>query len=251
MSFIPMKLHIPLLKTVRLLANYRQEPYLSFRKILGFMPRHIDLYKTALTHKSYYARKGREMPINNERLEFLGDSVLGTIVADILYKRYKNRREGFLTSTRSKIVSRSSLNHLAVEIGLPKLIRISKQTQISSSENIYGNAFEALIGAIYLDRGYDQCRKFIERRIMTKLLDIDQVARKEVNHKSRLLEWGQKHRRTIEYRLTCDEKLPRNEHIFYSSVFIDETEYGNGNGRSKRESEQKAALMAYRRLTAK
>ena len=246
-----MRFYTSFLNTIRLFANYRKEPYLSFRKMLGFTPKQIKLYQTALTHKSFYTKKGREMPIHNERLEFLGDAVLSTIVSDILYHRYGKRREGFLTSTRTKIVNRNSLNRLAVELGLHKMMHIAKHMQISPAENIYGNAFEALIGAIYLDRGYTCCRKFIEKRIMEKLLNIDKVAQKEVNHKSRILEWGQKHKKNIEFRLTSDEVLPKNEHIFSTTVFIDEEEWGTGTGRSKRDSEQQAARTAYNKMKAK
>jgi len=131
------------------------------------------------------------------------------------------------------------------------MMHIAKHMQISPAENIYGNAFEALIGAIYLDRGYTCCRKFIEKRIMEKLLNIDKVAQKEVNHKSRILEWGQKHKKNIEFRLTSDEVLPKNEHIFSTTVFIDEEEWGTGTGRSKRDSEQQAARTAYNKMKAK
>ncbi len=243
-----MKLTTSFLNIIRLFTNYRKEPYLSLRKMLGFTPKHIHLYQMALTHKSFYSRKGYGTPIHNERLEFLGDTVLNTIVSEILYNRYKNRREGFLTSTRSKIVSRSSLNRLAVELGLHKMIRIAKHTQISTNENLYGNAFEALIGAIYLDRGYGRCRQFIEKRIMEKLLNVDKVAQKEVNHKSRLLEWGQSHKKSIEFCLTNEEILPKNEHVFYTTVLIDNEEFGIGTGRSKRASEQQAARMAYKKV---
>jgi ribonuclease-3 len=217
--------------------------------MLGFTPKRIELYQTALTHKSFYSRKGYETPIHNERLEFLGDTVLNSIVSNILYNRYKNHNEGFLTSTRSKIVSRISLNRLAIELGLHKMMRIAKHTQVAN-ENLYGNAFEALIGAIYLDKGYRRCYKFVEERIMKNLLNLDKVVQKEVNYKSRLLEWGQSHKKTIEYRLTNEEMLPRNEHLFYTSVHIDGEETGTGVGRSKRESEQRAAKEAYRKVKA-
>ena len=129
--------------------------------------------------------------MNNERLEFLGDAILDAIVGDIVYKHFEGRREGFLTNTRSKIVQRETLNKLAVEIGLDKLVKYSTR---SSSHNsyMYGNAFEAFIGAIYLDQGYERCKRFMEEKIFKNYIDLDKMSRKEVNFKSKLIEWSQK-----------------------------------------------------------
>ncbi len=137
------------------------------------------------------SEKGR--PINNERLEFLGDAILDAIVGDIVYRHFEGRREGFLTNTRSKIVQRETLNKLAVEIGLDKLVKYSTR---SSSHNsyMYGNAFEAFIGAIYLDQGYERCKRFMEEKIFKNYIDLDKMSRKEVNFKSKLIEWSQKHK---------------------------------------------------------
>lgn len=164
-----------------------------FYRILGFYPRNIRLYEQALLHKSTAVRSEKGRPLNNERLEFLGDAILDAIVGDIVYQHFEGKREGFLTNTRSKIVQRETLNKLAVEIGLDKLIKYSTR---SSSHNsyMYGNAFEAFIGAIYLDRGYECCKQFMERRIIEPYIDLDKLSRKEVNFKSKLIEWSQKTR---------------------------------------------------------
>lgn len=162
-----------------------------FYKILGFYPRNIQLYQQALLHKSTSIRSEKGRPLNNERLEFLGDAILDAIVGDIVYKHFEGRREGFLTNTRSKIVQRETLNKLAVEIGLDKLVKYSTR---SSSHNsyMYGNAFEAFIGAIYLDQGYERCKRFMEEKIFKNYIDLDKMSRKEVNFKSKLIEWSQK-----------------------------------------------------------
>ena len=153
---------------IRLLFRKDRESYLCFYRILGFYPRNIQLYEQALLHKSTSVRSDKGRPLNNERLEFLGDAILDAIVGDIVYKRFEGKREGFLTNTRSKIVQRETLNKLAVEIGLDKLIKYSTR---SSSHNsyMYGNAFEAFIGAIYLDQGYERCKLFMEQRIINGL----------------------------------------------------------------------------------
>lgn len=149
---------------IRLLFRKDRESYFCFYRILGFFPRDIKVYQQALLHKSISLRSEKGRPINNERLEFLGDAILDAIVGDIVYRHFEGRREGFLTNTRSKIVQRETLNKLAVEIGLDKLVKYSTR---SSSHNsyMYGNAFEAFIGAIYLDQGYDRCKQFMEKKI--------------------------------------------------------------------------------------
>ena len=155
---------------IRLLFRKDRESYFCFYKILGFFPRNIRFYQQALLHKSTSVRSEKGRPLNNERLEFLGDAILDAIVGDIVYKHFEGRREGFLTNTRSKIVQRETLNKLAVEIGLDKLVKYSTR---SSSHNsyMYGNAFEALIGAIYLDQGYERCKQFMEEKILKNLIE--------------------------------------------------------------------------------
>lgn len=192
-----------------------------------------------------HAETGR--PINNERLEFLGDAVLETVVSDIVYRHFTGKREGFLTNTRSKIVQRESLGQLAVQIGLDKLIRSNSH---SNAHNSYmaGNAFEALVGAIYLDRGFDYCMRFIHKRIMGRLLDIDKVARKEVNFKSRLLEWCQKRKADLEFILLEEGRTDNGSPVFKSKVTVNGIELGRGSGFSKKESQQQACRNAIQRI---
>ncbi len=186
---------------IRLLFRKDRESYLCFYRILGFYPRDIKVYQQALLHKSISVRSEKGRPINNERLEFLGDAILDAIVGDIVYKRFEGKREGFLTNTRSKIVQRETLNKLAVEIGLDKLMKYSTR---SSSHNsyMYGNAFEAFIGAIYLDQGYERCKQFMEQRIINRYIDLDKISRKEVNFKSKLIEWSQKNKMEVSFELS-------------------------------------------------
>lgn len=228
-----------ILDKIRLLFRKDKESYLCFYKMLGFYPRNIEIYQQALLHKSSSVKaKGRLL--NNERLEFLGDAILDAVVADIVYKRFEGKREGFLTNTRSKIVQRETLNRIAVQIGLDKLI---KYTTRQSSHNSYmcGNAFEALVGAIYLDRGYATCKFFMEERIIKPYLNLDKLSRKEVNFKSKLIEWGQKNRFLIEFSLleqTVDEDL---NPVFETQVMVEQVPAGQGKGYSKKESQQEAA----------
>lgn len=215
-------------------------------RILGFFPRKIDYYKEALLHKSSTVRSAKGYKLNNERLEFLGDAILDAIVADIVYRHFEGKREGFLTNTRSKIVQRETLNKLAVEIGLDKLI---KSNSHSSNHNSYmcGNAFEALVGAIYLDRGYDACMRFMQERILHRLINIDKVAYKEVNFKSKLIEWSQKNKVAVEFRLV-EQTQETGSPVFQSDALLEGFVGGTGTGYSKKESQQLAAKQALTRL---
>ena len=193
---------------IKLSFRKDKELYFSLYQILGFYPHNISYYKMALMHKSIMHRNSKGKPVNNERLEFLGDAVLDAVVGDIVYQHFPGKREGFLTNTRSKLVQRDTLNKLAQEMGVNQLVLSNGH---SSSHNSYmgGNAFEALVGAIYLDRGYDACMKFMKQRILAKMINIDKVAYKEVNFKSKLIEWSQKNRVNIEFVL-CDQKKDGN-----------------------------------------
>ena len=225
---------------IRLLFRKDKESYLRFYQILGFYPRDIRIYEQALLHKSSSIKSDKGRLLNNERLEFLGDAVLDTVVADILYHRFEGKREGFLTNTRSKIVSRETLNRVAEEIGLLGLVKFYTR---QSAHNIYmgGNAFEALIGAIYLDKGYEVCKQFIENRIIGKYIDVEKISRKEVNFKSKLIEWSQKNRMELSFVLLEQGYDEFNSPTFESEVIIEGIHAGKGKGYSKKESQQVAA----------
>lgn len=225
---------------IRLLFRKDKEPYLCFYRITGFYPRDINIYKQALLHKSSSIKNEKGRLLNNERLEFLGDAILDAVVADIVYKKFEKKREGFLTNTRSKIVQRETLNHIAEQIGLDKLVKFTTR---QSSHNSYmgGNAFEALIGAIYLDRGYRACKKFMEERIISQYLDIDKISRKEVNFKSKLIEWSQKNKFQIDFNLVNQSLDDELNPIFNTQILVENIPAGTGKGYSKKESQQEAA----------
>ena len=220
----------------------------SLRQIMGFYPRHIEHYKIALTHKSSGQRNDKGKPLNNERLEFLGDAMLDAVVGHIVFERFKGKREGFLTNTRSKLVSRDSLGKLAHEMGLDELIQSKGQQQRSHNSYMAGNAFEALVGAIYLDQGYDAVRRFMEKRILKQMVNIDKVAYKEVNFKSKLLEWTQKNRVRMEYKMLKQSKDDKGSPIFGFQVFIEGVEGGKAQGYSKKEAQQLSSKETLERL---
>ena len=224
-----------------------KELYLSLRQIIGFYPHDISYYKLALMHKSMYKRNAKGKPVNNERLEFLGDAILDATVGDIVYRHFPGKREGFLTNTRSKLVQRETLNRLAQEMGINQLILSSGR---SSSHNSYmgGNAFEALVGAIYLDRGYDACMEFMRKRILAQMINIDKVAYKEVNFKSKLIEWSQKNRVRIDFRVVSQEKDKTGSPVFCYRVQIEGLDGCEGRGYSKKESQQMASKLTLERL---
>ena len=236
-----------LLDYIKLPFRKDKELYFSIQRIVGFYPHHIDYFKQALMHKSIGKRNAKGRPVNNERLEFLGDAILDAVVGDIVYRHFEGKREGFLTNTRSKIVQRETLNRLAREMGVNELIVSSGH---SSSHNSYvgGNAFEALIGAIYLDRGYDACMRFMEKRVLNELINIDKVAYKEVNFKSKLLEWSQKNRVKLEFKLLEQKSDEKGSPVFTYQVVIEGVEGESGTGYSKKESQQQASKLTLQRL---
>lgn len=231
---------------IRLLTIRRKEPFLSFYKLLGFLPNDITFYELAVLHKSSTIKTNDGRYLNNERLEFLGDAILNAIIADILYQRFEGKREGFLTNTRSKIVQRETLNQVALQIGLDKFIAISGNT--IHNKHIYGNAFEALIGAIYLDQGYEKCKFFIERKVMKEFIDLEKIVRKEVNFKSKLIEWSQKKKITVEFELIEQNGELTNMPVFQTKIIVGGIDVGFGEGNSKKESQQKAAKVALKRI---
>ncbi|MDD3788748.1 MAG: ribonuclease III [Petrimonas sp.] len=234
-------------KRVKVLPVRRKEPYLSFSKVLGFCPDRIDLYKEAVTHRSSSIRSPKGRWVNNERLEFLGDAILDAIVADILYKRFEYKKEGFLTSIRSRIVQRETLNKLAVELGLDKLI-VSSTRNLAHNTNIYGDALEAIIGAIYLDQGYRVAKSFVFETMIKQHLSIDKVMKREVDFKSRLIEWGQKNKIDVSFNVIESSYDEQNNPTFVSTVSVGDLEIGTGNGYSKKESHQMAAKEAIKKM---
>ena len=232
---------------IKLPFRKEKELFSSLYAILGFYPHNIEYYKMALMHKSIRKRNDKGKPLNNERLEFLGDAILDAAVGYIVYRHYEGKREGFLTNTRSKLVSRETLGKIANEMGLGSLL-LSASHSTSHNSYVEGNAFEALVGAIYLDRGYDACLEFFEKRILGKYVDLDKVAFKEVNFKSKLLEWSQKNRVRMEYRMLKQKKDDNGNPIFSFQVVLEGIEGEQGTGFSKKEAQQEASRDTLQRL---
>lgn len=234
----------------RLKLPFRKEKelLLSLYKILGFYPHELSYYKQALMHKSVMHRNSKGKPINNERLEFLGDAILDAIVGDIVYQHFPGKKEGFLTNTRSKLVQRDTLGKLANEMGLTELV-ISNGKGLAHNSYMGGNAFEALVGAVYLDRGYDACMMFMQKRILAQMINIDKVAYKEVNFKSKLIEWTQKNRVNLDFQLVSQSKEPDSSSpVFKFKVMLEGVEGCEGTGYSKKESQQNAAKLTLEKL---
>jgi ribonuclease-3 len=214
----------------------------QLKQILGFSPKDYNLYQLALIHKSASGRFSTDYKINNERLEFLGDALLDSIVAEHLYRQFPNKDEGFLTQMRSKIVNRDTLRKISVKMGIANLV-IARITR-DDHKSLYGDALEAVIGAIYLDRGYKKTQKFILKRVINYHLNLQTLCETEIDFKSRIIEWGQKNRKDINF--TCQEQLNNSEKtpVFVSHLLVFDEIMGMGMGTSKKEAEQNAARQA-------
>lgn len=228
-----------IIQSIRLYLNRNGKFYgLSISQI-GFVPGNKSLYQLALLHKSASRVTAGGGVLNYERLEFLGDAVLGAIVAELLYKFFPDRDEGFLTRVRSKVVSRESLNGLAVHIGLDKAV-VAK-SDLSRNRHIYGDVFEAFIGAMFLDQGFANTKRFIEKYIFPNFFDIRNLVTVDDNYKSRLLEWGQKNKVEVQFKTDNTSRSRRGR--FCCIISVGQEERGMGEGSSKKEAEQNAAKM--------
>ncbi len=220
----------------------------GLHSITGLFPRNEELYKLAFIHKSASVRLHDGMVINNERLEFLGDAILDAVVAEYLYTQFPNEKEGFLTQTRAKIVNGDNLGKLAKTLGLDQFI-ISYASNFNNNKHILGDAFEALIGAIYLDHGYRAVKKFVFKQLINKHIDLGEVVSTDHNYKSRLIELAQKDKKEIVFdtnQSTVEDSLP----VFVSVILLDKKEIAKGHGSSKKEAEQNAAKKSLEILEA-
>lgn len=233
-----------LTKPVKLLLSPDKKFYKSLKNILGFYPDNIEIYKLAFIHKSASIANQKGALFNNERLEYLGDAVLDVIVADFLYKRFPDKEEGFLTKMRSKIVNRDYLNNLATKVGINNLI-VSQLKKDTSKKYIYGNTFEALIAAVYIDKGYKRTKDYVIKNIFNKYVDLKKLENIETDFKSSLIEWAQKNKKEITFD-TVEESVDSAHQItFASKVMIEKIIMGKGTGYSKKEAEQNAAEQAF------
>ena len=231
--------------------NKESEKFNSFFKnILGFVPRHTELYHVALTHRSQSTMHNGHR-INNERLEYLGDAVLGAVVAEFLYKKYPYQGEGFLTELRSKIVSRASLNQLSKKTGLFDLIEYQHDSA-GGFKSIGGDAFEATVGAMYIDKGYKFVRHVLVDRILRIYLDVDSMAAMDWNFKSKLIDWGQKNHKKITFEVVHTTTQGRNGRRQYESqVSINGVAQQSAIDFSIKAAEQQAAEKTYKDLMSK
>ncbi|MGE0088414.1 MAG: ribonuclease III [Bacteroidales bacterium] len=210
--------------------------------LTGFYPRNYKVYKIAFTHKSASIQFDNDKYINNERLEYLGDAILAAVIADYLFSYFPFKKEGFLTKIRARIVSREQLNDIAMKLGLQDLI--VSQLKINGTKNIYGNAFEALIGAIYIDKGYKKTKRFIINRIIKKYININELIQVDSDYKSKLIELAQKNKLEIIFEDSEGEMNEQNTPIFKSSVKLNNKVFGKGSGNSKKEAQQSASREA-------
>lgn len=208
--------------------------------IIGFVPVNLEIFKIAFSHKSTPAEKSSAVT-NNERLEYLGDAVLGTIVAEYLFKKYPTENEGFLTKMRSKIVKRKSLNAIGEQMELDLLLSKYNKTRLSNS--MLGNAVEALVGAVYLERGYNHTTRFVIRKILQNYVDVSQLEHTDDNYKSQLLEWCQKNGKTVSYKLMARYKLEKRDR-FKVAVLVDNQKFGVADDYNKKSAEQTASKEA-------
>jgi ribonuclease-3 len=215
----------------------------QLQNVLGIKPGNYSLYYTALSHRSI--KEGADE--NNERLEYLGDAVLSTIIADYLFKRYPYKGEGFLTEMRSKMVNRQKLNDIALKMGLKKLTLYNKFDNFLKGSQIFGNTLEAIVGAVYLDKGYKKTQRWVVGQIIVPYLFVDDLEQIDINLKNRLIGWASKNGKSLEFE-TLNEKMEGNRRIFTIAVVLDGQVLSQGKGFNKKDASQVAAQLAVEKL---
>ncbi|MBN8695221.1 MAG: ribonuclease III [Bacteroidetes bacterium] len=233
-------------KPIRIYFSPEKKLHESLRNILGFYPLNIHLYKLAFRHSSAAQQIKKGVKDSNERLEFLGDSIIGTVVAEYLFKKFPYKDEGFLTKMRSKMVSRNQHNQIALKLGLNKFIETDDRVG-SKPSSINGDAYEALVGAIYLDKGYTTAQQFILKRIINIHLDIDELETKEIDFKSKFIEWAQKEKKAFTFETLIDAAVSPDKQ-FTIRLIVDNEAVGKAQHYSKKRAEQLAAEDACERL---
>ncbi|MGK7391007.1 MAG: ribonuclease III [Candidatus Cyclobacteriaceae bacterium M2_1C_046] len=219
----------------------------AIKNIVGKRPRNLNLYRLATSHTSIAKKNIHGLRESNERLEYLGDAILGAVVAEFLFKKYPFKDEGFLTEIRSRIVSRDSLNTLGRKVGVDAIVKFDqRKKEKTSHKSLYGDTLEALIGAVYLDRGYRFCRKFIIGKLINPHFNLKEIIKSERNFKSRIIEWAQKENKEVKFEIEI--KAEKNHKEFTAQVFIDKVPFGTGYGLSKKKAEQDAAEKSFEML---
>jgi len=224
-------------------SKERAEFNRQLKNVLGFVPGRPDVYIAALSHRSIKETSEE----NNERLEYLGDAVLGSIIADFLYKRYPKKGEGFLTEMRSKMVNRQQLNDIALKMGLKKITRFNKIDGSLKNSHIFGNTLEAVVGAIYIDKGYKSTQQWVMKRLIIPHLYMDDLELLDINIKNRLIGWATKNNRTITFDIV-EERLEKSRRLFVIGVMLDGEVIATGKGFNKKDASQLAAQAAVAKL---
>ena len=217
------------------------------KKIFGFRPGNLKLYEVAFIHRSATFTLPDGNKINNERLEYLGDAVLSAILSDFLFEKFPDASEGFMTKIRSRIVNREVLNQLAVSMGINKIL-ISNVNSNHPTKNLYGDALEALIGSVFLDKGFKKTKKIFIKNILNKYLDLDTIISTDTDYKSLVFEWVQKNKSNLIFTYNEEYDFNMKKSVFSTTLIIDRQEMGVGQGSSKKEAEQEAASQAWKRL---
>ena len=228
--------------SVRILFSSDRRLHISLRNLLGFYPTNLAVYKLAFSHRSNAEEHPSGIKLSNERLEYLGDAVLGAVVAELLFKKFPYKEEGFLTEMRSKIVNREHLNRLALKLGIDHFMNGSIDPS-AKSRSVYGDAFEALIGAVYIDKGYDVVRSLLLNRFIKHHVDMEEMEGLDSNFKSKLINWGQRERKKVEFEL-LEEIDNGGKRLLRVRVLVDGAEMARGEDFSKKRAEQIAAGKA-------
>ena len=228
-----------LLKGDDSVASFKKQ----LRNVLGFTPVKAVLYKTALTHRS--VKDGADE--NNERLEYLGDAILSAIIADFLFKKYPYKEEGFLTEMRSKMVNRNQLNEIAIKMGLKRISNFNKFDSSLKMSQIFGNTLEAIVGAIYLDKGFEKTRHWVMERVIQPYLFLDDLENLEINHKNKLYGWANKNGKNLEFE-TLDERIEGGRRLFTVGAVVDGELLSQGKAYNKKDASQIAAQLALDKL---
>jgi ribonuclease-3 len=219
----------------------------SLKKILGFRPGNLKLYEIAFIHRSASFTLPDGKKVNNERLEYLGDAVLDAILSDYLFGLFPDANEGFLTKIRSRIVNREVLNHLALSMEIDKIL-VSHVSIVHPTKNLYGDALEALIGAVFLDKGFKKTKKLFLKNVLNRYLNINEIVNTDTDYKSMVFEWVQKNKSNLIFTYNEEYDFTLKKSVFSTTLFIDKKEFGEGHGASKKIAEQEASRQALIRL---
>ena len=225
----------------------KSEFRLQLKNMFGFKPKKLNLYEIALIHRSATFTLPDGQKVNNERLEYLGDAVINGILSDYLFEKYPDANEGFLTKVRSRIVNREILNQLAISLGINNILIDNVSSELPK-KNLFGDAFEALIGAVFLDKGFEKTKKIFINYILNKHLDLETILNTNADYKSLMLEWAQKHKSNMIFKHKKKYDSKQKKPVFTIKLFIDNEEFASGYGSSKKEAEQEASCIALKRI---